>query len=128
MCGGCYGLRVREISGIAVCKKIVQLPSPIPQLAGIASVKGVIHPVISLESVLGFSQFKLTGWVATCGVTDPIALTIGKFEKYLQVAPSDMHVPQTGATGYIVRVARVENMVVSVIGIDSIIEAIKGKT
>src|SRR5260370_41047957 len=43
-----YAIRVSEIAGLATDRNIVAFPTPIPELLGVASIRGALVPVYSL--------------------------------------------------------------------------------
>src|SRR5437764_764516 len=52
LAGNAYAIKVREISGLANNRKIIALPSAIPELLGIAGIRGELVPVYSLAALM----------------------------------------------------------------------------
>jgi chemotaxis signal transduction protein len=84
--GDALAIRLSEISGLATDRKIVAFPSPIPELLGVAAIRGRLIPVYSLAALLGYSANASHGrWLALCGTEEPVGLAINDFEGYVQV-------------------------------------------
>ena len=56
-------LRLNEISGLLVDKKITRVPGGAPALLGIAGFRGAIMPVFNLQSLLGRSTAATPRWL-----------------------------------------------------------------
>jgi chemotaxis signal transduction protein len=81
-----YALRVSEISSLIADKKIVELPTSVPELLGLAGVRGTLIPVYDLAALLGYSKEKdELRWLAVCGTEDSIGLAFHEFEGYLRI-------------------------------------------
>lgn len=107
-----YAIRVNEIAGLTNDKKIITVPSSIPELLGIAGVRGTLVSVYCLSALLGYGpEEKQTRWLALCGTEDPVGLAFHNFEGYVQVSRVQFHAAKqkdatqkyvthmTGATG-----------------------------
>jgi chemotaxis signal transduction protein len=51
--GAPFAFRLAEIAGVAVDRKLTSLPSPVPELLGLAGLRGRLVPVYSLTALLG---------------------------------------------------------------------------
>jgi chemotaxis signal transduction protein len=92
VCRDAYALRVCEISGLVTDRKIVAFPTPIPELLGVAGIRGALVPVYSLAALLGYAaETEGTRWLALCGAEEPVALAFGDFEGYLRIALTQLH-------------------------------------
>jgi chemotaxis signal transduction protein len=85
--GDAYAIEVREIGALVKAGRIVALPSPLPELIGLAGVRGVAVPVYSLSALLGYSRESAEGcrWLALCGGEEPLALGFAEFEGHLRI-------------------------------------------
>jgi chemotaxis signal transduction protein len=84
--GDPYAIRIREISGVAINRKIVALPGPVPELLGVAGFRGGLLPVYSLAALLGYHQeADAIRWLALCGSEEPVGLAFGVLEAYLRI-------------------------------------------
>lgn len=115
-----YAIRVSEISGLIAGRKIVRLPSPVPELLGIAGVRGVLVPVYDLAALLGYStEMEETRWLALCGTEDCIALAFSDFESYLRIPQAKVFPAEQDQTArtYVTHVARGTDMVRAVVSV-----------
>ena len=56
-----YAIRVSEISGISTDKKVVAFPSPIPELLGVAGLRGAIEAGTLDDFTAGFAAAQAKG-------------------------------------------------------------------
>lgn len=128
--GEAYAIKVREITGLANRKRIVPVPSPIPELLGLAGVRGVLVPVYSLQGLLGLAALSdEPDWLALCGREEPFALAFSGFEGYLRIPKSQLHpVERKDAMRMHIRqVVRAQGALRAVVSVPLIGEAIQGR-
>lgn len=90
--GDAYAIKVSEIAGLATGRKIVPVPGPIPELLGLAGIRGALVPVYSLSALLGYgSDAEQARWLALCGIERCFALAFHEFEGYLRVAQRELY-------------------------------------
>lgn len=83
-----YAVRRSELVGLMADRKIVPLPSALPGLLGLTSLRGALLPVYSLGAALGYpSPPRPPRWMAvTLAARDqPLGLAFDEFERYLRV-------------------------------------------
>jgi purine-binding chemotaxis protein CheW len=81
-----YAVRLTDVSGLYADKKISPLPSPVPELRGIAGLRGTLLPVYDLGMLLGLPRAAAARWLLVTAVT-PVGLAFDGFEGYASVAP-----------------------------------------
>jgi chemotaxis signal transduction protein len=79
-----YALRLAEISGLFAEKKVTWLPSPVPELLGIAGFRGTVLPVYDLGMLLGCPRAAASRWLVVTAAM-PVGLAFGGFDRYLSV-------------------------------------------
>lgn len=90
--GDAYAIRVNEIAGLATGRKIVPIPSPIPELVGLAGIRGTLVPAYSLDALLGYAaEAEQPRWLALCGTQECFALAFHEFEGYLRTSRKDLY-------------------------------------
>lgn len=117
-----------EISGLVTNKKIVAFPTPIPELLGVAGIRGALVPVYSLAMLLGYNaETERTRWLALCGTEDPVALVFSEFEGYVRVPLTQLYAAEQKdvARTHVRHVARTTDMVRAVVSIPLIRRAIQ---
>jgi len=123
-----YAIRVSEISGLATDRKIVAFPSPIPELLGVAGIRGALVPVYSLAMLLGYNaETERTRWLALCGTEDPVALVFSDFEDYVRVPLTQLYAAEQKdvARTHVEHVVRATDMVRAVVSIPLIRKTIQ---
>jgi purine-binding chemotaxis protein CheW len=123
-------LKVREIAGLATGRRIVSLPSQLPELLGIAGIRGALVPVYGLSALLGYDQGTAQHrWLVQCGTEEPIALAFEEFEGHLRAPRSDVYVANRteAARRHVKEVVRAGAMVRAVVDIASVVEAVKAR-
>lgn len=128
--GDPYVIRISEISGIAHARKIVALPSAIPEQLGLAGVHGSLVPVYSLAALLGYSAETGPGkWLVLCGTEEPVGLAFNDLEGYLVVPSAQIYAAQSDhlTRRHARHMARTADAVRAVISIPAIREAIQGR-
>jgi chemotaxis signal transduction protein len=133
VCGDPYAVRISEISGLANDRKIVALPSAMPELIGLAGIRGALIPVYSLASLLGYSAEVVPGrWLALSGTGEPVGLVFSQFEGYAMVPYSQVYAAErkdetrTHVT-HVVHTADVVRAVISIPLIHEVIQRRCGK-
>jgi chemotaxis signal transduction protein len=128
VCGDPYAIRISEISGLANDRKIVVLPSAVPELIGMAGIRGALIPVYSLAALLGYGAEAAPGrWLALCGAEEPVGLAFSHFENYVMVPRSQVYAGEQkdAAPAQVKYVAGTADVVRAVIRISLIREVIQ---
>jgi chemotaxis signal transduction protein len=115
-----YAIRMSEISGLATGRNIVAFPSPIPELLGVAGIRGTLVPVYSLAMLLGYNaETERTRRLVLCGTKDPVALVFSDFEGYVRVSVTQLYAAEQKdiARTHVQHVVRAPNMVRAVVSI-----------
>lgn len=123
-----YVVRLTDVAGLHADKRISPLPSPVPELRGLAGLRGTVLPVYDLGMLLGFPRAAAARWLLVTAVT-PIGLAFDGFDGYESVA-ADAFVTEVrpGARERHVReVLRTEGAR-PVIDVPSIVETIKARS
>jgi chemotaxis signal transduction protein len=98
--GGEYAVRLAEVGGLFVDRTIVRLPSPLPDLLGVATLRHEVVPVYGLSGLLGHGAGRdLPRWLLVVRGVQPVALAFEQFEGHLRVLPSAIVPASTGTQG-----------------------------
>ncbi len=90
MGGDPYAVRLGEIAGLHVDRRIMVLPTPVPELLGVAGFRGQIAPVYDLASLCGHARAASTRWLILLRGREPVALAFETFEMHLSVVPEQI--------------------------------------
>jgi chemotaxis signal transduction protein len=124
--GHSYAIKVREIAGFTNNRRPVALPSSVPELLGVASIRGELVPVYSLAALLdGNRDTEEVRWLVLCRADEPLGLAFADFGGYLQVPLSEIYAARHLARPSICEVAHSAGLVHSVISIPAIVEMVR---
>ena len=87
-----FVIRLSEIAGLFVDKKITPVPSANAAMLGIAGFRGAIVPVYDLQSLLGLAASRTARWLVIAAGA-PVAFSFETFEGWLRILPRAI-VPQ----------------------------------
>ncbi len=121
---GRYALRVSELAGLFKDRAVTPVPSPDPDLLGLAGLRGTIVPVYDLRSLLGQPRGEPPRWLVLAAGPETLGLAFDGFEGQLRVAREDIAGTDAaeGALGQAVRTGAVVRRIVDVF---QIVEAMK---
>jgi chemotaxis signal transduction protein len=125
--GDAYAVRLGEITALLPERKIVALPSPIPELLGLAGLRGGIVPVYSLRALLGYGAgTERTAWIILAGAEPLVGLAFDQFEGHLRIARSQIAVRSDAASrAHVAETAQVEGALRGLIGVRSMVATIQ---
>lgn len=85
-------LRLQHVRGLVAAPRITRVPSPAPDLLGVAGARGAIVPVFSLASLLGHAATFTPGWIVLAGDRELIGLAFERYEQLLRARIDDVAV------------------------------------
>jgi purine-binding chemotaxis protein CheW len=122
----CYIVRVAEIAGLFAGRPITSLPSPEPELLGIAGFRGTVVPIYDLGLILGKPRAASPRWFfLLAGLS--AGLAFDRFEGHLRLARNAL-APVSAADlsrRYVQEIAQTSTGAQPVIHLPSILETIK---
>jgi chemotaxis signal transduction protein len=124
--GQAYAIRLSEIVGLHVGKKITRVPGGDAALCGIAGFRGALLPVYNLQALLGKSVGETPQWMVVASGA-PIAVAFDAFELHVRASREET-VPQSARAEmprYARELARTQNFIGPILHLPSILEAIK---
>ncbi len=80
-----YAFRLTEISGLLVDVAITPVASPMPELRGIAGVRGANVPVYDFAALLGHPPDPQARWVVLAGGTTPVGLAFARLNRHVKI-------------------------------------------
>lgn len=123
-----YALRLAEMSGLFADMKITPMPTRVPELVGIAGLRGSILPVYDLRAMLGHTVDERARWLAIAAAM-PVGLLFDRFEGHVRVR-RDAIVWQGGRDGdvrHVREVVQLNGLMRPIVSIGSILETIKSR-
>ena len=89
--GDAYAVRLRDVTGLMVDRKIVPLPTPEPALLGIVGLRNGIAPVYSLAALLGYGPTaEAPRWLLLVDPGPQFGLAFPEFDGHRRVARADV--------------------------------------
>jgi chemotaxis signal transduction protein len=116
-------MRLLEIAGLFVDRRITRIPTEETALVGIAGFRGTILPVYSLPILLGHPQTQTPRWLVVTA-NGAIALAFDLFEGHLRVAADAILPRQSQTHSHAREFIRSTDVVRPVLHLASIIEGL----
>jgi len=126
--GDRYAVRLSETSGIYVDRKIVGLPSPLPDLLGMAGFRGSVIPVFDLGALLGYDMTGDAGrWLLLVGTNEIVGLAFQQFDGHLRTTSHDLARQETTEPmrQHVREVVNIQGIIRPIINLDSVVQAVK---
>ena len=125
--GEAFVLRLRELAGLYRDRPVIRLPGPVPELIGIAGVRGIMVPVYGLGAILGHPRGEPGRWLVVVRGPDPLGLAVDTCDGLLR-APRPS-VPEEGnPTPHLGPAVLAGGRLRRLVDLASVAEAIKTRT
>jgi chemotaxis signal transduction protein len=123
-----FGIRLCEIAGLYVGKKVTRVPGGDAALIGIAGFRGTIHPVYGFATLLGRPAEVTPRWLVIAAAA-PVALAFDGFERHVRVASDTIRPRDVNAKDHLYArdFAPVLQVVRPILHLPSILDAIKAQ-
>ncbi|EJL90872.1 chemotaxis signal transduction protein [Herbaspirillum sp. CF444] len=129
---GSYAMRVADIGGLYVDRRIVPLPSPVGALLGMAGFRGQIAAVYDLAVLLGYVRQTPPRWLVLLREREPVALAFDAFDAHLAVRSEHIFladqvaaVAPAAARPHLNDAVRTEHALLSIINLTSLLKNIR---
>jgi len=80
-----YAIRLVEIAGLFTARRITPLPSPVPELLGLAGFRGVAIPVYDLRALLGHGRDGAPRWLVLMAGETRLGLAFDRLDGHLRL-------------------------------------------
>lgn len=98
--GAACAVRLAEVRGLESGRRIVPVPSSVPELAGLAGVRGKVVAVFNLARLLGNpGPAQACRWLMLCGESGELGLTFEELHGAFDAAARDLQSGAPGAAG-----------------------------
>jgi len=124
--GDAYALRLAEISGLFVDRRVTPLPGPLPELLGIAGFRGAMIPVYDLGTLLGYPGVRTPRWLVLSATQARIGLAFDQFDGHVRLPRAAITAEDRVETArrHAREIARTANGARPVLDLPSILDAI----
>jgi chemotaxis signal transduction protein len=123
--GDPYAFRLSEVAGLFVDRVVTPLPTPVPELVGLAGFRAALVPVYDLRALLGYSRGDAPRWMVSTVGNHAVGLVFDLFERHLRVSQGALASDESQARRHVRQVVRATDGVRPVIHLPSVLEAIK---
>jgi chemotaxis signal transduction protein len=124
--GDPYALRLAEVAGLFADRVVTPLPTPVPELLGIAGFRAALVPVYDLRALLAYPGTDIPRWVVTTTGEAAVALAFDQFETHVRVTEGAFATDHSQAR-CVREVARLADGVRPVLHLPSVLEMIKAR-
>jgi chemotaxis signal transduction protein len=93
--GDSYALRLSEVRSLHAERKLVAVPSPLPELLGLSGFRSVLTPVYDLAQLLGYGFQPPLRSLIVAENASPVAFAFGGFDAHLRVPPEAVSAPES---------------------------------
>lgn len=120
-----YALRLSEIVGLFVDKKITRVPGRAAAMLGIAGFRGAIVPVYDLPALLGHLTTVPLRWLVVASAA-PVALAFETLDGHLRVSRDAIVPGDTGdrARRHIGDAVRAQDVIRSIVRVTSVLDVL----
>lgn len=127
-----FAVRIEEVAGLHADLRVAPLPTPMPDLLGMASLRGKLAAVYDLAAVLGYAPTAgVPRWLVMVRARNAVALAFDGFEGQLVVSneqivaagPASTH----ASSRHVREAVRAADKTFPIIHVASIMEAIQAR-
>jgi chemotaxis signal transduction protein len=122
-----YALRIRELLGLHVERKITALPAAPPELLGLAAVRGELVAVYDLASLLGYPRAGDSRFLVV-GKGRSVAFAFGTLSGHVRVAKTLIATSELARETWLTEVVREPGQTRPIIDLSGISTAIEQRT
>jgi chemotaxis signal transduction protein len=95
-----YALELAEVAALAAERTIARVPSRVPEVLGLAALRGNVFPVYDLQALLGHGAAGAQPrWLAVVRGPEPLALGFDGFERYHELPRAEVRAATSSGDG-----------------------------
>jgi chemotaxis signal transduction protein len=123
--GIALAVRVQHITGVMKRTVILPVPSIVPELLGVAAVRGGLVPVFNLAALLGFPPIGEPQWFMLMNRQTPVAFAFDGLEGRIEVEQAHVYADETSSPSkHLHQLAEVGSVVRAVVDVSNLMESI----
>jgi len=119
-----YALRLSEVASLHSERRLVVAPSPLLELCGFASFRGILTPVYDLGALLGYPRGTTKNRLVVVQWSSPIAFAFETLEAHVRVSAGQVSQTDRGRNGAVVGALRDQGRTVPLLHLPSLVEGI----
>ena len=122
-----YALRLGDLAALVADVQITPVPTSVPELLGIAAIRGSMLPVYDLGAILGHPGESNLRWTAVAAGNSPVGLAFARFEGHLRVRVDAIAADVRSGASHVREVVHLEAGVRSIVSVVSVLDAITNR-
>jgi chemotaxis signal transduction protein len=127
--GDAFALPIDEMAGLHPAPRIVPLPGALPELLGLAGIRGSLVPIYALDALLGYgAAADVPRWIVLGAGHHAVGLAFAQLEGYFEVERADeTSAPEGARHGHVDEVVRVDGVSRGIVRVTSAIAALEAR-
>jgi chemotaxis signal transduction protein len=125
--GDGYVLRLLEVGGLFVDRPVTPVPTPFPELLGVAGFRASLVPVYDLGVLLGYPGSEAPRWMVSTTGEPSVGLVFDQFERQIRASQGAFAPDESRAHAHVRELATTSDGVRPVIFLPSVLEAIEAR-
>jgi chemotaxis signal transduction protein len=122
--GNSYALCLAEVMSLHADRTLARVPSPLPELLGIAGFRGALTPIYDLGALLGYPAEPLARWLVIARWLSPIGLGFQSLGAHLRVTADSISTAQPGANAGVCGAVKSDAGTLPLLHLPSLIEGL----
>jgi chemotaxis signal transduction protein len=127
LAGDPYAVRLRQIGGLFKDRRLTLLPSPVPELLGVAGIRGSIVPVCDLRALLGYPPAGNTRWLLLTVAPEVVGMAFEAFEGQLRVRRESIVAAPAQGRRHVSEAVQIGDVLWHVVDVASVVEAVTSR-
>ena len=125
---GAFAFHLPDVRGLFADKPITTLPTPIPELLGVASFRGGLVPVYDLRALLGYESAAGLRWMILVAYGERlVGLAFDVFEGHRRVPPVAIAAARADPSRHVREVMKTESDARAIVDVVSVLKAIESR-
>jgi chemotaxis signal transduction protein len=127
-----FALRLSEVAGLFVDRAVTRLPTTVPELLGVMTVRGALVPVYDLAALLGWPGSTRARWLVIAAGTR-VGLAFDQLDGHLRIQRQAITTPVAASDGeahasrHVQEIAQLEDGRRPIISLPSVLDAIASR-
>jgi purine-binding chemotaxis protein CheW len=123
--GDPFAVRAADLGGLFAERRIVPVPSPVPEFLGLTSFRSRLVPVYDLRRLLGYAGGPWPRWLGLLWTPTPIGLAFDSFEAHVRTAADPaIALGATGAARHVAGAVSLQDVTFPLLDLASLRETI----
>lgn len=122
--GDAYAIRLSEVASLHADRRLVTVPSLLPELLGIGGFRGSLTPIYDLSALLGYRAQTQPKWLLIAAWPSAIGFAFESLDAHLRISPEAVSAPNATATSSLQGAVKSAERTLPLLYLPSLIEGI----